>query len=113
MSLPPRTAPSASGWSDSLPGGTFTRRECAPLQGAHNNISEAGFVGVGQGRRNYVGCRTERGMFVATTFYTIVESARVCGANEDAYLRYAAETQLAGGDALLPHEWLAAAANPN
>lgn len=73
-----------------------------------NNISEAGFVGVAQGRRNYVGCRTERGMFVATTFYSIVESARVCGANEDAYLRYAAETQLAGGAAALPHEWLAA-----
>lgn len=60
-----------------------------------------------QGRRNYVGCRTERGMTVATTFYTVFESARVAGANPDAYLRYAARAILDNGDALLPHEWLA------
>jgi transposase len=75
-----------------------------------NNITEAGFVGVAQGRRNFVGCRTERGMIVATRFYTVVESARVSGANEMQYLRYAAETLLDGGDPLLPHEWLAKAA---
>lgn len=72
-----------------------------------NNITEAGFVGLAQGRRNYVGCRTERGMKVATTFYTVFESARVCGANPDAYLRYAAHAILDDGAALLPHEWLA------
>ena len=72
-----------------------------------NNISEAGFVGLAQGRRNYVGCRTERGMFVATSFYTVVESACVSGANPDKYLRYAVETLLDGGDPLLPHQWLA------
>jgi transposase len=72
-----------------------------------NNVSEAGFVGVAQGRRNYIGCRTERGMFVATSFYTVVESCRVSGANADAYLRYAVEILLDGGDPLLPHEWLA------
>lgn len=77
-----------------------------------NNVSEAGFVSVAQGRRNYVGCRNERGMLVATTFYTVVESARVCGANEARYLRYAAETLLDGGDPFLPHEWLAACSPP-
>jgi transposase len=81
-----------------------------------NNISEAGFVGVAQGRRNYVGCRTERGMFVATSFYTIVESCRVSGANADKYLHYAVTACLDGTDPLLPHEWLAEqlkeAANP-
>lgn len=46
-------------------------------------------------------------MTVATTFYTVFESARVCGANPNEYLRYAAEVLLDGGDALLPHEWLA------
>lgn len=73
-----------------------------------NNVSEAGFVSIAQGRRNYVGCRTERGMTVATTFYTVFESARVSGATPDKYLRYAAETLLDRGDPLLPHEWLAA-----
>lgn len=73
-----------------------------------NNITEAGFVGIAQGRRNYVGCRTERGMLVATTFYTVFESARVCGADPNEYLRYAAEMRLDGREPLLPHEWLAA-----
>lgn len=77
-----------------------------------NNVSEAGFVGVAQGRRNYVGCRNERGMFVATSFYSVYESARVSGANPDKYVRYAAETLLAAGDPLLPHEWLAAGSLP-
>lgn len=70
--------------------------------------NEAGFVGVAVGRRNYVGCRTERGMIVATTFYTVFESARVSGADPNRYLLYAAETLLDGGAPLLPHEWLAA-----
>lgn len=73
-----------------------------------NNITEAGFVGLAQGRRNYVGCRTERGMIVATTFYTVSESARVSGANPDGYLRYAAESLLDAREPLLPHEWCAA-----
>lgn len=77
-----------------------------------NNVTEAGFVGVAQGRRNYVGCRNERGMFVATTFYSVYESARVSGAVPDKYVRYAAETLLDGGDPLLPHEWLAAGSPP-
>jgi transposase len=45
-----------------------------------NNITEGGFVGLAQGRRNYVGCRTERGMFVATTFlYRVRERACLGG----------------------------------
>lgn len=72
-----------------------------------NNIAEAGFVGLALGRRNYVGCRSERGMIVATTFYTVFESARVCGATPDEYLRYAAEALLDGRTPLLPHEWVA------
>ena len=72
-----------------------------------NNIAEAGFVGLALGRRNYVGCRSERGMVVATTFYTVFETARGCGASPDEYLRYAAEALLYGGQPLLPHEWVA------
>ncbi len=73
-----------------------------------NNVTEAGFVGIAQGRRNYIGCRTDRGMMVATTFYTVFESARVSGADPDAYLRYATELSLDACAPLLPHEWLAA-----
>ena len=84
----------------------------APEIPLDNNITEAGFVGIAQGRRNYVGCRTERGMKVATTFYTVSESARVTGANPDKYLRYAAELLLEGGRPLLPHEWVTAGSPP-
>ncbi len=80
----------------------------APEIPLDNNITDAGFVGIAQERRNYLGCRTERGMRVATTFYTLSESARVTGANPDKYLRYAAELLLEGGRPLLPHEWVAA-----
>lgn len=73
-----------------------------------NNITEAGFIGLAQGRRNYIGCRTERGMQVATTFYTVFESARVCGADPNAYLQYAAEMLLDAREPMLPHTWLAA-----
>lgn len=72
-----------------------------------NNIAEAGFVGVALGRRNYVGCRSERGMIVATTFYTLFESARLCGAAPDEYIRYAAGVLLDKRSPLLPHEWVA------
>lgn len=85
----------------------FLDDPCIPLD---NNITEAGFVGLAQGRRNYVGCRTDRGMFVATTFYTVFESARVCGAEPNEYLRYAAELLIDGDEPLLPHQWLAAEA---
>ncbi len=78
-----------------------------PLIPLDNNIAEAGFVGLALGRRNYVGCRSERGMVVATTFYTLFESARVCGATPDEYIRYAAEALLDGRAPLLPHEWIA------
>jgi transposase len=73
-----------------------------------NNVTEAGFVGLAQGRRNYVGCRSERGMIVATTFYTVFESARVCGADPSGYLQYAAEMLLDAREPMLPHIWLAA-----
>jgi transposase len=79
-----------------------------PLIPLDNNVTEAGFVGIAQGRRNYVGCRTERGMQVATTFYTVFESARVCGADPNAYLQYATETLLDAREPLLPHRWLSA-----
>ena len=46
-------------------------------------------------------------MLVATTFYTVFESARVAGAHEERYLRYAVDALLDGGDPMLPHEWLA------
>lgn len=70
-----------------------------------NNRTEASFIGLAQGRRNYIGARSDRGMMVAARFYTVVESARVNGIDGLAYLRYAAITACRGGDPVLPHEW--------
>lgn len=75
-----------------------------------NNRTEAGYVGLAIGRRNYVGARSKRGTEVAAVFYTIFESARVNGADGEAYLRYATAELLAGREPLLPHEWAEAQA---
>ena len=71
-----------------------------------NNQTEAGYIGMAIGRRNYIGARSVRGTEVAAKFYTIFETARTCGADPDAYLRYATDTALRGEAPLLPHEWV-------
>ena len=73
-----------------------------------NNRTEASYIGLAIGRRNYIGARSTRGTEVAATFYTIFESARVCGIDGEAYLRYATTALLANEPTkriLLPHEW--------
>ena len=70
-----------------------------------NNRTEASFIGLAQGRRNYIGARSNRGTIVAARFYTVVESAHVNGVDGHAYLRYAAITASRGDQPLLPHEW--------
>lgn len=72
-----------------------------------NNRTEAGFVGMALGRRNYIGARSQRGTEVAAKFYTVFESARVCGVDPEAYLRYATAAILAGEAVELPHQWAA------
>ena len=81
------------------------RRERHHGEYAGVTIAEGGFVGLALGRRNYVGCRGDRGLIVETTFYTVFESARG-GATPDEYIRYAAEALLDGRAPLLPHEWV-------
>ncbi len=76
-----------------------------PLIPLDNNDTEAGYVWVAIGRRNYLGARSKRGMEVAAKFYTIFESARAVGADPEGYLRYAAESTMSGELPLLPHEW--------
>lgn len=77
-----------------------------PLIPLDNNDTEAGYVWVSIGRRNYLGARSKRGMVAAATFYTVFESARAVGADPEAYLRYAVELTRGGETPLLPHEWV-------
>lgn len=70
-----------------------------------NNRTEASFIGLALGRRNYIGARSDRGTMVAACFYTVVESARINGVDAHAYLRYAARLAARGETPALPHEW--------
>ncbi len=77
-----------------------------PLIPLDNNDTEAGYVWLAIGRRNYIGARSTRGIEVAAKFYTVFESARAVGADPEAYLRYAAKLAMRGEAPLLPHEWV-------
>ena len=43
----------------------------------------------GRGRKNHYGSRSERGTRVAAMFYSLIESAKLCGVEPRAYLRAA------------------------
>ena len=76
-----------------------------PMIPLDNNRTEASYIGLAMGRRNYLGARSEDGTKVAARFYTLLETARVCGVDGHAYLHYAAAAIVRGDTPLLPHEW--------
>jgi transposase len=73
-----------------------------------NNATERGIRGPVVGRRNHFGSKSKRGTEVAATFYTLLETAKLCGVDPARYLREAALAD-ARGAVLLPHELVAAA----
>lgn len=77
-----------------------------PLIPLDNNDTEAGYVWLAIGRRNYIGARSIRGTEVAGKFYSIFESSRAVGADPEAYLRYATKVTMRGDEPVLPHEWV-------
>jgi transposase len=76
-----------------------------PLIPLDNNRTEAGYIGLAIGRRNYLGARSVRGTEVAARFYTLFESAKVCGVDPEAYIRHATASVMACESPKLPHEW--------
>jgi len=72
-----------------------------------NNRTERGLRGVVLGRKNHYGSRSHRGLDVAALFYSLIESAKVCGVEPKAYLRHAMRAALADRVAVtLPHTLL-------
>lgn len=70
-----------------------------------NNRTERSLRGSVVGRKNHYGSRSERGTKVAALFYSLVETAKLCGVDEASYLREAAVRAIrAPGAVLLPHE---------
>ena len=51
-----------------------------------NNRTERGFRGVVLGRKNHYGSRSRRGLEVAALFYSLIESAKLCGVEPKRYL---------------------------
>ena len=69
------------------------------------NQIERGFRGPAVGRKNHYGSKSERGTEVAAIFYSLIESAKLCGLNPKEYLLAATKTALENpGTALLPHK---------
>jgi transposase len=69
-----------------------------------NNATERAVRGPVVGRKNHYGSRSRRGTEVAALFYSLLETAKLCGVDPRAYLRAAALKALRGEGPLLPHQ---------
>jgi len=68
-----------------------------------NNATERGIRGPVVGRKNHYGSKSKRGTEVAAVYYTLLETAKLCGVDPARYLREAA-LAAARGEALLPDQ---------
>ncbi len=66
-----------------------------------NNATERGIRGPVVGRKNHYGSKSRRGTEIAAVFYTLLETAKLTGADPVTYLREAALAD-ARGETLLP-----------
>lgn len=74
-----------------------------------NNATERGLRGMVVGRKNHYGSRSKRGTEVAALFYSLIESAKLCGVEPNAYLLHATHRALTNpGTVTLPHDLLTA-----
>lgn len=74
-----------------------------------NNATERGIRGPVVGRKNHYGSKSKRGTEIAAVFYTLLETAKLCGVDPAKYLREAALAD-ARGEVLLPHDFVAVTA---
>jgi transposase len=72
-----------------------------------NNATERALRGMVIGRKNHYGSRSKRGTQVAALFYSLIESAKLCGVEPKAYLLHATRAALnKPGTVTLPHAFL-------
>ncbi len=70
-----------------------------------NNAAERSLRGPVIGRKVHYGSKSKRGIQVAAIFYTLLETAKLCGVNPVQYLRQATQAALESpGTVLLPHD---------
>ena len=72
-----------------------------------NNHTERAVRGPVVGRKNFGGCKSERGMEVTALLYSLVGSAKLAGVDPRAYLKAMAYASIRGEQLLLPHEYAA------
>jgi transposase len=85
----------------------LTRFLADPRIPLDNNATERGLRGMVVGRKNHYGSRSRRGTEVAALFYSLIESAKLCGVEPKAYLLQATRAALASpGTVTLPHALL-------
>ena len=83
--------------------GRFLENGRIPLD---NNAAERSLRGLVVGRKVHYGSKSKRGTEVAAIFYTLFETARLCGVEPVGYVRAAMYQALENpGSALLPHEY--------
>jgi transposase len=78
---------------------TFLERADVPID---NNATERALRGIVLGRKNHFGSRSQRGTEVAALFYSVIETAKLVGADPYDYLRVAAHAALRGEPIPLP-----------
>lgn len=84
---------------------SFLDNAAIPLD---NNATERALRGVAVGRKNHYGSRSLRGTQVAALFYTLIESAKLQGAEPQAYLAEAARRAIQNpGTVTLPRDFVA------
>ena len=84
-----------------------------PAVSLDNNGTERALRGPVIGRKNHYGSRSERGTRVAALFYSLIETAKLCGVDPRDYLLRAARVAIDNpGAVLLPHDLLDAEQNP-
>jgi transposase len=70
-----------------------------------NNTTEAGYIDLAIGRRNYLGVRSAAGAKILGRYFTIFGTCRNIGCDPEAYLRTVVPSLMADEPAMLPHEW--------
>jgi transposase len=85
----------------------LTRFRDDPRIALDNNATERALRGMVIGRKNHYGSRSKRGTEVAALFYSLIESAKLCGVEPKAYLLCATRAALENpGAVTLPHALL-------
>lgn len=83
--------------------GRFIEDPRIPLD---NNVTEAGYIELAIGRRNYLGVRSKAGAEVLGRFLTIFGTCRLNQCNPEAYLRDVVPKLMDNQPVLPPHEWV-------